>query len=1060
MERASNQATTPSNIGRRSPLSKAVVCTTCLTLFMIAVVAVIGKASQPVHKQVQIRSKLHRKNAFFNAALAAAPPAGTVTVDQVVSLREVPVPEPMAVVWNPAPTAAGGQGPIPGPAVALNFQPLSAEIVKDPTALIALGKALFWDMQVGSDGIQSCATCHFSAGADIRNRNQISPNLSDANFKHNAAGPPSSGSGQNGDALFGNSTVPFTANDPNSPSPSEPPDPNLNRPGHPTFAPNYKVTANDFPLNDWFSPTELTPRGPGVSLFEEMSNVSRDTNDILASQGVRLEKFLSITPGSAFDNGSPVADSVFNMGGLQVRRAMPRNSPTMINAVFNFDNLWEGRASFIFNGVNNAGFRDRTNKLQLHVGNGLTPVFVRITNSSLASVSVGPPLSNIAMSYSGRTMPDVGLKMVNLRPLARQLVHPHDSTLGSLSRATLSAAGTPTGARGLKVRSYCEMIQAAFQNQWWDFQPLLVAAPIHASARSAAAIDAEDSHSSSASLPEFAVSKAIPTAAAASTQCQGSAFLGPGSYTQMQANFSLFFGLAVQAYMATLVSDNTPLDQFNGAPNPVRQPDGSPCPTTGCVPIPPDPTALTAQQSAGLTVFLDDNANLGTHCADCHIPPVTTGHTVLDYQPDDQGVPSLAMGEAIEFMIMGDNLETANYDHGMYNIGLRRSSCGEVTCGAEDKGRGANAAGNPPFQNPLIATTVNISSISRASNLVTVTTASPIPTLFTAGQPVTIAQVTDPSFDGTFSLGAVLSTTQFTYAQTAANASSSAGFAATLAISSISRDATNLVTVTTATPLPSFFAPGLFVRIAGVADPTFNSTFVNGTAAIGPQGIGVKLSANQFTYKVPGGLLGAASSTGGTVGAGKPFPDSLVELTALREDPSCGIPSAAGGCLPPDVARFIPDVPILPRRVTNGAFKAPNLRNIKYSGPYFHVGDSATLRQVVEFYTRGGNFPNTNLHDKTVDVDGIPPLMFPEFDPVAAQFVESLVEFLANGLTDHRVAFEQGPFDHPQLYVPNGSPALHPDRDVFIVVPAVGTEGRATELPTFLNLDPQFEGPP
>ena len=25
---------------------------------------------------------------------------------------------------------------------------------------VALGKALFWDMQVGSDGVQACASCH------------------------------------------------------------------------------------------------------------------------------------------------------------------------------------------------------------------------------------------------------------------------------------------------------------------------------------------------------------------------------------------------------------------------------------------------------------------------------------------------------------------------------------------------------------------------------------------------------------------------------------------------------------------------------------------------------------------------------------------------------------------------------------------------------------------------------------------------------------------------------------------------------------------------------------
>ncbi len=41
----------------------------------------------------------------------------------------------------------------------------------------ALGKALFWDMQVGSDGVQACASCHFRAGADPRSKNQVSPGL-------------------------------------------------------------------------------------------------------------------------------------------------------------------------------------------------------------------------------------------------------------------------------------------------------------------------------------------------------------------------------------------------------------------------------------------------------------------------------------------------------------------------------------------------------------------------------------------------------------------------------------------------------------------------------------------------------------------------------------------------------------------------------------------------------------------------------------------------------------------------------------------------------------------
>src|SRR5512134_3988351 len=42
---------------------------------------------------------------------------------------------------------------------------------------LALGKALFWDMQVGSDAVQACASCHFRAGADPRSKNQLSPGL-------------------------------------------------------------------------------------------------------------------------------------------------------------------------------------------------------------------------------------------------------------------------------------------------------------------------------------------------------------------------------------------------------------------------------------------------------------------------------------------------------------------------------------------------------------------------------------------------------------------------------------------------------------------------------------------------------------------------------------------------------------------------------------------------------------------------------------------------------------------------------------------------------------------
>ena len=51
------------------------------------------------------------------------------------------------------------------------------QYIRNNAAAVQLGKALFWDMNVGSDGNQACATCHFNAGADSRAVNQVSPGI-------------------------------------------------------------------------------------------------------------------------------------------------------------------------------------------------------------------------------------------------------------------------------------------------------------------------------------------------------------------------------------------------------------------------------------------------------------------------------------------------------------------------------------------------------------------------------------------------------------------------------------------------------------------------------------------------------------------------------------------------------------------------------------------------------------------------------------------------------------------------------------------------------------------
>jgi hypothetical protein len=139
------------------------------------------------------------------------------------------------------------------------------------------------------------------------------------------------------------------------------------------------------------------------------------------------------------------------------------------------------------------------------------------------------------------------------------------------------------------------------------------------------------------------------------------------------------------------------------------------------------------------------------------------------------------------------------------------------------------------------------------------------------------------------------------------------------------------------------------------------------------------------------------------------------------------------------------------RVAVDGAFKTPGLRNVELTGPYFHNGGFKTLMEVVDFYDRGGNFCRFN---------------FPDIDPDVA-FIgftrtekEDLVAFLI-ALTDERVRFQQAPFDHPALNVPNGHPGDEYSttmdqlfggsqaEDVARAIPAIGSSGAASPLTSF-----------
>jgi len=622
--------------------------------------------------------------------------------------------------------------PVPTP-------PSLGEFVKDRATLLVLGKALFWDMQVGSDGVQACASCHFRAGADPRSKNQVSPGLTHV------------------------------------------PTPDL------TYStgdgPNHQLTADDFPL------TRLAVPGTRGAL-----DAATDSNDAVSSQGVH---HLASGP-------DPLG---FHVGTSNTRRVEPRNTPSVINAVFNHRQFWDGRAENVFNGVNHLGQRDAAARI-FRADDPRKPVEVPLSLqiASLASQAVAPIVSDLEMASPGRTAAEVGRmlarglrirgkRVVKLRPLALQKVSATDSVLGPFAR-------WPTA--GLSIASYDQLIKTAFHEKWWRSNQLIRVNP-DGTKTLIAKNNGECNDDTSCAENEFAL---------------------------IQYNFALFFGLAIQRYESTLVSDDTPWDRFRREHPEPTDPALNPW-------INVAPSHISRLALFGANLFNDrTKGSQNVRCSNCHEQAELTDASVRRTTAAVNGPVRNRDGNVI--------------DKGFNNIGMRPTD-GDLGVGASD------AFG------PL--------SLARRH--------------FPGGAPI------GQAFDG----------------------------------------------------------------------------------AIVSKGFGV-----------------------------------------------------------------------------DGAFKVPSLRNVALTAPYFHNGDARTLREAVEFYSRGGNV------DPVVQLDGTPiePLGVPLLN---SEETDALVAFL-EALTDQRVLYRQAPFDHPQLFVPNGHPgdssstidAYGDGRadDLMIEIPAVGAAGGAP-LPGFLE---------
>lgn len=608
---------------------------------------------------------------------------------------------------------------------------LLARYVADEEAAIALGKALFWDTSVGSDNATACASCHFQAGADPRIPNQLNPGH-----------------------LAGDLTYQFGG-------------------------PNYTLRPEDFPFKK-----DGALQWPQGTLL--------DTNDVAGSHGVFAAVFNREGDPNGVDGCTEISDDVFhggrgaNIAGTNTRQTTGRNAPSVINAVFNFRNFWDGRGNNVFNGGDPFGMRNPNALVWRVDGTTLKSERVRIPSSSLASQGSGPPLSEVEMSCTGRSFVKLGKKLLNATPLARQSIDPDDSVLGAIARQRSSNEGL----------TYADLVRRAFQQDYWRASRSL----------SLSSTD-ENRFASMDLLPRRRIERSR----------------APFEATQMEANFALFFGLALQLYQSTLVSDDTPFDRYL---------DG-------------DVHALSQDEIDGFNVFADQGK-----CINCHSGAELTNASFSNVR-----------NERLERMVMGDGGE-AVYDNGFYNIGVRPT--------AEDVGVG----GTDPFGKPLSETRM----------------------------------------------------VQLGYAH----------------------------------------------------------------------------------------LLGNG-------------------FDASRE----------------------PDVPEGQRVAVKGAFKTPGLRNVEFTGPYFHNGGQATLMQVVDFYDRGGDFANANRAD-----------LDPDIQPLGLSGTQKrkLVSFLL-ALSDDRVRYRRAPFDHPSICIPHGHRFQAPGvllprstglaaEDETVCLPAVGADGTASALPRFLNLSP------
>jgi cytochrome c peroxidase len=703
------------------------------------------------------------------------------------------------------PPSLRGQ-PVPEP-------PTIREYVRDPQAAIALGKALFWDIAVGSDGQTACASCHGHAGVDPRRTNVVHP-------------------GANGTFDAG-------------------------------ILPGAAKGSEFFPTTVFADPTS------------RFSARLRDIDDVAGSQGVLKRVHRELVSGNLVELCDDVPDPVFHDGAGNVRQVTARNPPSVINAVLNVRNFWDGRANAWFNGVNGLGPLDPSARVwrQIYGTSQLEAVPVTLTSSSLASQAVGPVLSPVEMSCAGRTFPTLARRLLDRRPLATQRVSRGDSVLGRLAMADgIGLSGT-----------YRDLVNVAFWPEWRTNHPT------------------------------------------------------PDGTPQVEANFSLIFGIAIQMYESTLVSDDSRYDRWIAAGGPAGGDAAG---------------LLTAQERRGLDIFVNPGTLTGVpvgNCVACHASSAFSSATWTALLDADlvavELMPSAASAQVAQ--VTFTNHPLAGIPSALpLNFSLDDALVELFRILPPDAEAGAPGGDESPFQ-----------------------TSVTLPNVTALGCPTDVARSEAAPVQGREALFS-------TIVRRRVLPNGSCGTSMVVRIQG--------------------FREGLYqVKVNGIVRAT-TQVVASGAYDLGYYNIGVRPTLED---------VGA----GGTQAGGIP-------LSYARR--------VQQGLAVPDAPTALPFVPANIHAQMDGAFKTPSLRNVELTGPYLHNGGQATLRQVMEFYNRGGDFHEANLLNLSPEMFA---LHLSESD------IDAVVAFMKT-LTDERVRDERAPFDHPELPLPNGD-----------TLPAIGSSGRSAD---------------